>query len=366
MLADMTRRVGQAITTGPAAPFLGGILCEADKDKQLLRMTSTDTQSTVQIRRPVQVERPGRILVDGKFFKEVFTKMTDGPVTVTADSSVVKVLGGGAELSVRLTDPEDYPTQQTITFNPDTPHIAPDELDHALKQVLPAVSASTENAALGGVFFDPQNTNRGHPQVNIVATDKYRMAVKELTGLKFKEPTLLPAAQLRKLGKILVGAVHKVRVAYSQNGDWIAFGTEDCSVAIRALGLTFPNYQHLLDNTSFDHAVELDKTTLTQALDRAGLVADNHAPIQLHVNPQHVTVTVDRSDYGQTVEKVDTTKSDYTDQVKVAFNQKYLREGLNVIPTSHVSIRTSGETTATLFEPTDRSGYQYLIMPVKL
>ena len=194
-LADVLARAGRAVGTRSPLPILQGVLCEVQAGR--LRVTGTDTEVTVRTTLEVEVLEEGRTLVPAKLAAEAVRKLPAGAVTVTAADGEVEITGNGPRFKLRELTVDDFPVISTVTAT-GAPEVDGDVFIKAVSQVGVAASSDEARPTLTGVLFEKEND-----ALRLVATDSYRLAVRDLPGVDGTETTLVPFRALRELGRTI-------------------------------------------------------------------------------------------------------------------------------------------------------------------
>ena len=97
---------------------------------------------------------------------------------------------------------------------------------------------------------------------------------------------------------------------------------------------------------------------------RAGLVAEEHIPVRLAMKQGGVELTVTRQDVGGETEMVE---ADYDgEDVTIAFNPRYLIDGVSAVDDDEVVIQTVEAFKPGLIHGASSDAFRYLLMPVRL
>jgi DNA polymerase-3 subunit beta len=343
-LADVFSRANRAVGQRPAQPILQGILCETVGSK--LRVTGSDLEMTIRTTADVDIQEEGRVVVPGRLATEAIRKLPSGAVTVEAGDSEVVITGRGPKFSLRELPVVDYPELSEPTFEGSL-DVDGDTLGNAVNQVTVAASADAARPILTGVLFEPSPDG-----VRLVATDSYRLALRELEGFSLKESGLVPAIGAKEM-QASVGTRE------------IVFGSSRGSLTLRLIEGNFPNYASLLPQ-SYPNRLVVSKEQLLDALGRAALVAEDHIPVRITMHDGGAEMTVTRQDVGGEVEHLPGEFEGSADEVLIAFNPRYLSEGVAAILTDDVEIQVSDGLKPAVLRGVGDSSFLYLLMPVRI
>jgi DNA polymerase-3 subunit beta len=350
-LADAFGRANRAVASRTAIPVLQGLLCEAEGSR--LHVTGTDLEVTIRTSTEVEVLEGGRAVIPARLLSEAVRKMPVGTVTVGASEGEVEITGKGPRFSLRPLNADDFPLQE----EPMGPGVEVDgeELAAAISQVVVGASSDAARPILTGVLFEA--TEGG---LRLVATDSYRLALRDLPGMGIEGTALVPARGLRELPRT-VGAA---RVTVGLREREAVFLSERGVLRIRLIEGAFPKYRSLLPE-SFPTQMVVQKEELLEALGRASLVAEDHIPVRLQLGEGGVEVSITRQDVGGETEYL-TGQFTGTDPVMIAFNPRYLAEGVAAISGDKVRMRVIDGLKPSLIDGDDDEGFLYLLMPVRI
>ena len=135
----------------------------------------------------------------------------------------------------------------------------------------------------------------------------------------------------------------------------------------RSLEGTYPNYGQLIP-ASFSRTISLDRRAFTASLERVAVLADQHNNVvKISLDPARgvVIISVDAQDVGSGSEQLPAEIEG--EPIDIAFNVRYLLEGLKAIGTERVRIQCNAATTPAVLSPVgEEADYTYLVMPVQI
>jgi DNA polymerase-3 subunit beta len=351
-LADVLARAGRAVGTRSPLPILQGILCEVRGGR--LHVTGTDTEITIRTNLDVEVLEEGRTVVPAKLAAEAVRKLPPGAVSISAADGEVEIMGNGPRFRLRELNVDDFP--QVGDEDPAVEGLDVDggEFTAALSQVGAAASGDEARPTLTGVLFETEGEN-----LRLVATDSYRLAVREMVGVPGTDTTLVPFRALRELARTI--GDEKMRIDLKERE--ARFGSERGTVAVRVIESTFPNYRQLLPD-SYPNRLKVSKEGLLDAVGRASLVAEDHIPVRMNLHAGGVELSVTRQEVGEETEHL---AGDYDgEEMTIAFNTRYLTDGVNAVSADEVVLETIDPLKPGLITGTDSTAFRYLLMPVRL
>ena len=118
--------------------------------------------------------------------------------------------------------------------------------------------------------------------------------------------------------------------------------------------------------SKFQRQVTLDRKQLLSALERIAVLADqtNLVKFSIDSGTQSIALSVEAQDRGSGRESLVAQISG--ENLDIAFNVKYLMDGLKTIPTQDLTINLNGPLEPVILTPLGGIKMTYLVMPVQL
>lgn len=379
-LSDAVAWVARNLPTKNTQPVLRAVVITADDNG--LELAGFDYEVSTRVRISAEVTEPGRVAVAGKLMADIVSNMPAKPVEVSVDNSRLLLQGGSARFELPLMPLDDYPQLPTlpeVTGTLDTSTFV-----NAVTQVASAAGRDDTLPMLTGVHMEIAGN-----KVNLAATDRFRLALRSLewdpVAGDVQAKLLVPAKTLldnaRTLDSHLQDPV-EIAVGTGENvgGDGL-FGlhSQNRETTTRMLDAEFPNIQPLLPKTHTSMA-SVEIAPLVEAIRRVSLVADRNAQLRMHFKPGEVSLYASGADSGEASESLQCAFTG-ADELLIAFNSGYLRDGLSVIPTKRVIFGFTEPSRPAIMIPepeempeagadgtfeTPATDFTYLLMPVRL
>jgi DNA polymerase-3 subunit beta len=201
-------------------------------------------------------------------------------------------------------------------------------------------------------------------ELRMVATDSYRLSVKET---KLESPleggfeANVPARALQELARVAQHTEGTLRVALRENQ--VVFGIDGVVLSSRLIDGQFPNYRQLLPE-AYEHELRVDSSELTDVVRRISLLAQKNAPLRLSFGEGEVTISAQTPDVGEASETIPIPFAG--EPFEIGFNPEFLRDGLESVESDDLLLKLISPLRPGLIEAGDGSGFQYLIMPIRL
>ncbi|MDZ4178502.1 MAG: DNA polymerase III subunit beta, partial [Coriobacteriia bacterium] len=203
------------------------------------------------------------------------------------------------------------------------------------------------------------------PTLRMVATDSYRLAVKE-TLLESPESedmeVVVPGKALEEVAKM---ASSQESVALGVSDNQIVFEVGDTVFITRRIEGTFPNYRQLIPK-EFETNVTVPREEFAAAVKRVSLLAQHNTPLRLTVSSEDKTLSLSATtqDIGDASE--DLMADIEGPDVEIAFNHQFLNDGMAVATGDTVKFEIVSPLKPGVITSHGDEGFMYLLMPVRL
>jgi len=363
--ADAVAWSARSLPARPPAPVLAGLLLDVTDDQ--LSISGFDYEVSTQASLDVAGGSSGRALVSGRLLADISKSLPAHPVDVSSDGSRVTIACGSSRFTLPTMPDEDYPRLPAMPTTAGTVSAA--LFARAVSQVAVAAGRDDTLPMLTGVRLEINGD-----RLTLAATDRYRLAVRELSwtpaaGTEATEAAVLvPARSLADAAKSLTGD-SEVTIALSSGGTGegiIGFSGPGRRTTSRLLDAQFPPYRSLLPS-EFAVTAEVPVASFAEAVKRVALVADRGNPVRLDFGDGVLTLTAGGDDEGRAEENLEVDHDG--DPITTAFNPNFLLEGLGAIEAPVARLLFTTPTKPAVIRPAGSdadSDYTYLIMPVRL
>jgi len=369
VLAEAVAWTARSLPARPSVPVLAGMRLEVTED-QRLKLSGFDYEVSAEVTLELHTGEPGVVLVSGKLLAEITRALPAQPVDLVVDGAKAVVTCGSARFTLLTMPVEDYPSLPTMP--PAAGRIGSDTFASAVGQVAVAAGRDDTLPMLTGVRMEIEGDT-----VTLAATDRYRLAVRELKWQPdqpdFSAIAMIPGKTLADTAKALGGTGAEVEIALSSAGGtgegMIGFSSAGRRTTTRLLDPEFPKYRSLLP-TEFSAHADLSTSAFVEAVKRVALVAERNTPVRLAFRSGEVVLEAGSGDEAQAVEALPV---DYEgEEMNIAFNHQFLLEGLGAIDSDVARLQMTTSTKPAILtggKPVDGDAapdYRYLIMPIRL
>ena len=370
--------VSRAVASRPTHPVLANVLLTADAGTDRLSLTGFDLSLGIQTALTASVESSGAITLPARLLGEIVSRLSsDSPITLATDEAgeqvELKSLSGSYQM--RGMSADDFP-ELPLVESGKAVKVNAMALLKALRGTLFASSSDEAKQLLTGVHlhFDGK-------AMEAAATDGHRLAVLSLADALAVETTVssemddegenfsvtLPSRSLREVERLIAGWRGDDQVSLFCDKGQVVFLAADQVVTSRTLDGTYPNYRQLIPD-GFARSFDVDRRAFISALERIAVLADQHnnvVKVSGDSTSELLQISADAQDVGSGSESL---SAEFTgDSVQIAFNVRYVLDGLKVMDSDRIVLRCNAPTTPAIISPKDDDiGFTYLVMPVQI
>ena len=341
VLAEAVQWAARSLPTRPSVPILAGLLVRADSFGVTFSSFDYETSARISVRGDVSDE--GEALISGRLLADISRSLPAKPVDISATESRMEIVCGSARFTLQTLPVADYPTLPQM---PEATGAVPSAVfAQAVSQVVVAAGRDELLPVFTGIRIEIEGDT-----VSLLATDRYRMALKELSwnpgSTGASATALVPAKVLSETAKSMTaGEQVTLSLASGAAGDGI-IGFEGDGAAgqrettTRLLDGEFPKVRHIM-NTQAVMNVRLSTSEAIAAAKRVALVAERNTSLRMLIGDGAVTLEAATGDQAQASEAIMAT----VDQpgggdlavTAAGFNPTYLLDALGVFDTPYVN-----------------------------
>ncbi|MEZ5321390.1 MAG: DNA polymerase III subunit beta [Microthrixaceae bacterium] len=354
LVEGLTTAGRAASSRGGVSQVLAGVHLSLHGDQ--LTITGTDMELTIGVEITVSGKADGAIVVPAKLAADIVKSLEPGAVTVDGDRIQARIISGRSEFAVQLIPAEEFP--QITAPEGEAVVISGSDLSDGLRQVVPSASTDDSRVVLTGVLITAEGSG-----VRLVATDSYRLAVRDLPGTTLLEQgrhVLVPARALQEIGRLLSPEDELTMVFGERDASFVTHGVR---LLTRLIDGTYPEAVRLIPDEQPNRML-VGRSTLIDAVRRVRLMARESTPIRLKMSSEGLELAAVTQDVGQAHESLD---CDYRgDEIMVAFNPEFLLTGLEVTTGDEVTIESTNSLKPVLLRSGEDPDFLYLLMPVRV
>lgn len=364
VLADAVVWTSRALPARPPVPVLAGVRITADATGEVT-LASFDYEVSASGQFAADVDVAGEVLVSGRLLKEIANALPHKPVNFELDGTKVSVTCGASRFTLATMPVDQYPALPELPAHSGT--IDGGDFQRAVAQVTVAASKDETLPILTGIRVEIEGSN-----ISLLATDRYRLALRELTWKPAVADTstiaLVRSRTLADTAKALGAGDVTVALSSGQGVDLIGFEAAGLTTTSLLMDGDYPQVRRLFPEESPITAV-VKTTELIEATRRVSLVAERNSSVRLAFAEGEVTLDAGQSDDAQASEALECQLEG--EAITVAFNPQYLLDGLGALSTEYVRLGFTQETKPVEFVGLTEPGgelatdFRYLLVPIR-
>ena len=349
----------RGVSTRSAIQTLSGVLLRAEGSQVELR--ATDMELGIRVAVPAQVERDGEAVVPGRLLLDVVRALPKDELSLEYRSSQqdIEVVSGTAKFHLRTLPLEDFPNLPEPGGS--TMRVPSAAFVETINRVARSASRDETRPHLTGVLVSASGK-----ELRMVATDSYRLSVKETTldePLDGELEANVPARTLQELGRVAGGDNPEAEIEIAALENQVVFTVGDTVLSSRLVEGRFPNYRQLLPE-SFEHELRLSTAELVEVVRRMSLLAQKNAPLRMAFSDGALEVSAQTPDVGEASESLPVPFKG--EPLEIGFNPEFLRDGLESAETDELVLKLISPLRPGLIQSGDDGGFTYLVMPIRL
>ncbi len=350
--------VTRAASTRSAVQALSGVQIQAQGGTLELRATDME----IGLRLPLEgdVTREGAAVLPARLLVDVVRALPADELTLELRPAEqdVELVSGTATFHIRTLRLEDFPPLP----EPDGEGLevpGPAFVETVMK-VARAASRDETRPVLTGILV-----SASEQELRMAATDSYRLASKDTqleSPLASSFEANVPARALQELTRIVQHG-NAERISVSLRSNQVVFEAAGVVLSSRLIDGQFPNVRALLPE-AYEHELQLSGSEITDVVRRISLLAQKNAPLRLSFSEGELTVSARTPDVGEARETVPVPFQG--EPFEIGFNPEFLRDGLEALEGADVVLKLISPLRPGLISAADGSGFQYLLMPIRL
>jgi DNA polymerase-3 subunit beta len=350
----------RGVSTRSSIQTLSGVLLRAEGG--VLELQATDMEIGIRVKVDAEIEREGSAVLPGRLLLDVVRSLPNDVLELEYQSQRqdVEVVSGSARFHLRTLPLEDFPKLKTADDATTRLSVPAPAFIETVSRVGRAASRDEARPHLTGVLV-----HAGGSELRMVATDSYRLAVKETkldSPLDGELEVNVPVRALQELTRVAAAdGAEQIEVASLENQ--VVFTAGDVVLSSRLIEGRFPNYKQLLPET-YEHELRMSRAELLDVVKRISLLAQKNAPLRMKFEDGAVEVSAETPDIGEARESIPAPFKGET--LEIGFNPEFFTDGLDSAESEELILKLISPHRPGLIQSGDDGGFIYLVMPVRL
>ena len=357
--------VGRAVATRTTLPITNNVLLATDQSR--LKLAATNLEMATSCWVGAKIEEEGTVTVPARLLTEFISSLPSEKVDISLSPQTKTLELKCARFEARISgvDSKDFPPipklQEGITTKVDV-----EAFRQGINQVVFAAATEESRPVLTGVDAEFDGD-----LLTLAAADGFRLAVHKLpiaVPVNQKTEVIIPARTLAELNRLMADQEEAIEITVNTDKSQALFRLKNIELVSQLVQGAFPKYTQLIPQSYSTRAVvdvaeflRATKTASIFARDGSGIVRLMIAPGS-ELTPGKITVSARSEEVGDDVGEIDAIVEG--EEVKVAFNGKYLIDVLSVLRESQVALETTNPSSPGVLRPVGVDNYLHVIMPM--
>ncbi len=336
----------------PSMPILTNVLLEVNEGE--LRMTTTNTELSIQTKVPCMVIEAGAITLPAKKLQSIIREMRDGEVSITVAGRVATIRCNRAQFKLHGLPADEFPG--VPTFKEAREFSVPQAmLGRGIKYTEFAISNDGTRYVLNGVY-----TTFEDGKLTMVATDGRRLALFE-NALDFpaeqKVSIDIPSRAVSEVNRLL-GDAGEVLISVTSNQ--ASFDLSDTVLYTKLIDGNYPNYRQVIP-ARYNERVAMSAQDLNEIVRRVSLLsAEKTNTVRFRFSQDNMEVQSSASDLGEANEEMPISYAGR--DIAITFNAEFVLAPLKAIGDKEVHIDLIDSSSPGVMRVGEE--FLYVLMPM--
>ena len=369
-LKNGLRVVGRAAATKPVLPITQNVLLSVDESR--LKLTCTNLEVAISTWVGADVQEDGDTTVPASLLSDFVSTLPDGRVQIATDTegNRLRIECGRFKAGMNMVPARDYPPIPSIEDECPV-SIDPDVFREAIQKTVIASATDDVRPVLAGVHFDIQGD-----RFTMAGADGFRLAIYEGSlidaGQAGDRSFIVPYRSLQEVMRLIRNQEDPVEIMVTETRAQALFKLDNVEVVTQLVAGTFPDYRALVPTDSTAQMI-VNREALVQAVKTVGIFARGGSNIiRLNVEGEddesrEIVLSARAEEYGANQVTVPVVLESEQEEVKIAFNERYLRDVLVVMDDTDIVLELSTTSRPGVVRPVDETRghkYTHVVMPM--
>ncbi len=339
-------------------PILNSVLISAKKGE--LKLLATNLEVGIEVKIPAKIEKEGENAIPAKLFYSFLSNLPSNE-NIQLESSQNNLILSTVNTSTTIKGypVEDFPILPSIKEKEDFFSLPVEDFLLGLNSVYFSAAISEIKPELASIFI----TSQKNKHITFVATDSFRLAKKSLP-YSFNDfiPLLIPYKNSLEILRVFEREEGDLKIIPNKNQLFIF--SEKIKMVSRLTEGIFPDYEEIIPK-NFLTDVSCDKTIFNNSLKTASVFSGKLNEVKVEIIPEKkiLKLQTSHSDFGEHIATLPVDISG--EKLKIAFNHRYLADGLRCITSDRILLRFNGENKPLFVTGDKDNSFYYLVMPMK-
>lgn len=345
-------------------PILDNVLINTEDN--FLSLSSTDLETAIKIWSLAKIIKKGNVVVPAKFLSNFVSLLPNEKIILEEKNQGLYIKCKNFKNQIQGLNPEDFPL---IPEFKNLEHIEVDnkKFCQGLSQVVDITSSSQTRPEISGIYLIFSKN-----LIKIVATDSFRLAEKNIAldkNIKNEIAFILPQKPAKEIINTLSEKEGVLKIYFSPSQTMFEFPMKEVNhpqvqITSRLIEGEYPNYEEIIPK-KFKTQIIIKRDEFLNQIKAAALFSGKINEIKIKVNPKNKEIKIFAKDPNIGESESDILAKIDGEEMELAFNYKFLIDGLLNIKSSEVIFDLSKEDGPCILKPVGDTSYIYVVMPIK-
>ena len=358
--------VGRAVASRSNLPVLQNVKISTESEMLVLTATNLDIAITTRI--GAHVEQEGSITIPARLLTDFVNSLPDDRIDIelSTDPLSVSLKCQRFDANINGTDPEEFPPIPTVDEG-STIKVDPQTLRETIAYVAFAAATEDSRPVLTGIKAEIEDD-----RFTFAAADGFRLAIYEGTlSEPMAEPMefIIPARAMQEVGRLIGSDNSEVEFTVTSSGTHALFKMGTIEIVSQLMPGSFPNFRSLIPE-SHKNRVVVSQTDFMRAVKTSSIFArDGSGIVRIQIQDEEdkkgLSVASRAEELGDNFGEIDgTIEGEIDEESRIAFNNKYLSEVLDVLGDGEIAFEMTSSSSPGVIRALDKDGYTHVIMPM--
>ncbi len=329
---------------------------------EFVYMDTFDMTTAIRTRINAEVSEEGETAIPARVLNEIVSKISSGEILFERISNSVQITGANASANLSEMDAAQFPVFPECEEDDERMiEMKQEDLKSMIDKTSFSVYSGDDRPIFTGLLLETQPDEHS---VSMVGIDGVRLAIyrNAFEGTN-KIKAIIPSKMLKEAARILENGEDTVKMYFTDSACFMI--NEKIEIFTRLLDGEFINYGSIIP-TSYKTKVRVNVPMLLQSLDLMMVLAREDSSNIIHLSFENSSINL-KSDsrYGNAKDTIFLGSMD-GDDLKIAFNAKFLLDIFRVIEDEEVVMEFNGRLQAGVIKPVNSDNYLYLVVPVNV
>lgn len=342
-------------------PVLGNLLLELSGDQ--LTVTATDLEVEMSVPgTAVTGEQDGAITLPARKLLDICRASPDGTVLrveVNGDKAVVRA--GRARFTLATLPAAEFPRVQNSAGGEHI-ELARTELRRLLQGTHFAMAQQDVRYYLNGLLLELSGS-----RLRVVATDGHRMAVGETrlaAPVADTSRVIAPRKSIIEMLRVLADGGEGTTAQLRVDRDHFSLSCGRVEFRSKVIDGSFPDYERVIPR-GYQKQADVPREAFSSALSRASILSNEKLrAVRLELQAGRLAVRASNAEAEEAEEELEVQY--LGDPIEVGFNVGYLLDAVNAMSGERVRLELQEASSSILLTDPDTTGFQYVVMPMRL